>query len=160
MTSTTETLPRLLTLSGNAYREALAAAVQAAAQRRSFLIVDPPADATSVRAMVREAPAIAAIVQEHGALYWPSNPDFRYVSVRRTWLFVEAGIAEAIRGTASEPDQVQRSIETLLVRLWRSGAFVGSKAEEAFFVRRDGDHFLVGFAPLRPAEFLLVRAGP
>ena len=67
--------PDLIDLAGAAYRSALTDAVAVCVARRLFLIVDPPADATSVEAMAQQAMDLASIVAEHGAIYWPPLRD-------------------------------------------------------------------------------------
>jgi phage tail sheath protein FI len=65
--------------------------------------------------------------------------------------------------------RVQQSINPFLTQLWRKGAFMGNKAEEAFFVKVDAENnppasvsqdklnITVGFAPIRPAEFIVMN---
>ena len=67
--------------------------------------------------------------------------------------------------------QVRRVVEDFLLSQWRAGALVGSRPEEAFFVRCDRTTMtqddldsgrlvcLVGVAPVRPAEFVIFRIG-
>ena len=64
-------VPSLGSLSGDAYREAAAAAAQDCVQRGAFLIAEPPADWRSVKDVVREASAVASAIGENGAIYWP-----------------------------------------------------------------------------------------
>ena len=66
---------------------------------------------------------------------------------------------------------VQRSIEAFLLNEWRTGALTGNKPEMAFFVRCDRSTMtqndfdngrlicLIGVAPVRPAEFVILRIG-
>lgn len=119
-----------------------------------------------------------------GVLVWGARTldgnslDWRYVSVRRLAIMLEESILQGAQWVVFEPNdeplwtQVRLSIESFLTDLWRQGAFQGSKPGEAFFVRvglgttmtaqdiLDGRLFIeVGFAPLRPAEFLILRVG-
>ena len=65
------------------------------------------------------------------------------MSVRRTVLFVEAEHLCGLEWVVFEPNgealwlHVRRSVTTFLTGLWREGAFLGTKAEDAFFVRCD-----------------------
>lgn len=249
-------VPALLTLSGDDYRDVLASAAEVARERRAFLLVDPPEDATTAGEIAKQSRELRSIVDANGALYWPSlvdssgttlppsvavsrvmartdaergvwkapagieaviegmtpavpvdettngtlndlsvnvirqmprygtviwgartlahNPDLRYVNVRRTLLFVEASLDEGLQWVVFERNgpplwgAIRRSVETFLLGLWREGAFVGAKAEAAFFVRCDEgtmtqddiDHgrvnVVIGVAPLHPAEFVVI----
>ena len=64
-------MPALATLCGETYNGAIAVIASYCASRRAFFIIDPPSDWTSVDAVVRGAGAVASIVQENGAIYWP-----------------------------------------------------------------------------------------
>lgn len=58
-------------------------------------------------------------------------------------------------------DEVRLTVSDFLLTIWRDGRLLGRTADEAFFVRCDIDAgrliVLIGFAPLRPAEFLIIR---
>lgn len=100
---------------------------------------------------------------------------WRYINVRRLFLFVEKSIQRGIRWAVFEPnDQVlwkklDRTITEFLTRVWRSGALFGKTAADAFYVKVDeelnpasvralGQVIVeVGIAPVRPAEFVVVR---
>ena len=112
-----------------------------------------------------------------GARTISSNPEWKYVSVRRYLSYLEHSIDRGTQWTVFEPNgealwaAVQRSIEDFLLSEWRMGALTGNKPEMAFFVRcnrttmtqNDLDNgrliCLIGVAPLRPAEFVIVRIG-
>jgi hypothetical protein len=103
--------------------------------------------------------------------------DWIYINVRRLLLFIEESIEEGIRFAVFEPNnlalwqKLRRTITEFLTRVWRDGALFGATPEEAFFVRIDealnppetralGRLFIeVGVAPVRPAEFIIVRIG-
>jgi phage tail sheath protein FI len=105
------------------------------------------------------------------------DPEWKYVNVRRFALFLEESIEQATRWAVFEPNgaalwrQVRSAVEAFLAQLFRAGALRGSKPQEAFFVRCDRTTMteddidsgrvvvLVGFAPLRPAEFVVLRIG-
>ena len=102
--------------------------------------------------------------------------EWKYVPVRRTALMIEASIANGLQWVVFEPNaeplwsRVRFEVDELLRGLWNDGALEGSRADEAWFVRCglgttmtsadlvDGRLVVeLGFAPLRPAEFLILR---
>ena len=101
--------------------------------------------------------------------------EWKYVPVRRTALFLEESIERGLRWTEFEPNgeplwqEVRESVGSFLHGLFRAGAFRGNASERAYFVRCDRDTVtqqdldageltvLVGFAPIRPAEFVVLR---
>jgi phage tail sheath protein FI len=111
----------------------------------------------------------------------PSNadldPDLKYVSVRRYLAYLEHSIDEKTQWAVFEPNDfrlwssVRREIETFLYQEWTSGALFGAKPEHAYFVKCDRSTMteadidngrliaLVGVAPVRPAEFVIIRIG-
>lgn len=97
-----------------------------------------------------------------GARTLSSDASWKFINVRRLLSAIERAITGAVRARGSEPlATLILQAENLLTGLWRQGAFQGARAEEAFFVRSlsttgDGD-LQVGVAPLRPAEFVVVR---
>jgi phage tail sheath protein FI len=104
-----------------------------------------------------------------------SGEDWKYVPVRRTALYLEQSIDRGLSWTASEPNdeptwrQIRQVVEVLLDETFRGGAFAGRSASDAFYVRCGSDttsqrdiengvvNIEVGFAPLRPAEFVTFR---
>lgn len=100
---------------------------------------------------------------------------WRYVNVRRLFLFIEESIQEGIRWAVFEPNdrtlwkKLDRTIAEFLTRVWRSGALFGKTAAEAFYVKIDDELnppstralgqviIEIGVAPVRPAEFVVVR---
>lgn len=107
----------------------------------------------------------------------PAETPWRYVNVRRLFLFVEESIQEGIRWAVFEPNdltlwkKLDRTIREFLTRVWRSGALFGATADEAFYIKIDeelnpaavralGQVIIeIGIAPVRPAEFVIVRIG-
>lgn len=101
--------------------------------------------------------------------------EWKYVPVRRTALFLEESIERGLRWTEFEPNgeplwkEVRESVGSFLHELFRAGAFRGTASDRAYFVRCDRDTVtqqdldlgeftvLVGFAPIRPAEFVVLR---
>lgn len=105
------------------------------------------------------------------------DQDWKYVPVRRLALFLEESIDLGLQWVVFEPNepplwtQVRAAARGFLRTIWRSGGLKGTKPEQAFFVRCDrttmtqddidgGRLFIeIGFAPLRPAEFVVFRIG-
>ncbi|HYN06215.1 MAG TPA: phage tail sheath C-terminal domain-containing protein [Vicinamibacterales bacterium] len=112
-----------------------------------------------------------------GARTLSSDPDWKYVNVRRLLMFLESSLDRGLQWAVFEPNrdtlwaQVRRVVEDFLLSQWRAGALVGSRPEEAFLVRCDRTTMtqndldsgrlvcLVGVAPVRPAEFVIFRIG-
>jgi phage tail sheath protein FI len=117
-----------------------------------------------------------------GNLVWGArtttlDPDWKYVNVRRLFIFVEESIEEATQWVVFEPNdeplwaRVRRSVGAFLTRLWMDGMLQGRAKEEAFFVRCDRTTMtqadidngklimLIGIAPVKPAEFVIFRIG-
>jgi phage tail sheath protein FI len=110
-----------------------------------------------------------------GARTMSSDPQWKYINVRRLFLFVEESIDEGSQWVVFEPNdeplwaQVRRAISNFLVRVWKSGALMGLTQEEAFFVKCDRTTMTqddiengrlvcyIGIAPVRPAEFVIFR---
>jgi phage tail sheath protein FI len=104
-----------------------------------------------------------------------NEPEFRYVPVRRTAIYLEKSIKQGIQWAVFEPNdaalwsQLKEYISSFMYATFVAGAFAGSKSDEAFFVKCDGETttqadidngvvtIQVGFAPLRPAEFVVFQ---
>jgi phage tail sheath protein FI len=102
---------------------------------------------------------------------------WKYVNVRRLPAYVEQSIGHGLQWVVFEPNderlwaRVREQVDDFLTTLWRDGRLVGTKAQEAFFVRCDRSTMtqndldngrlvvLIGIAPLRPAEFVIFRIG-
>lgn len=116
-------------------------------------------------------------IRVYGGRVITSDSDWKYVNVRRLVIFIEASIDRGLQWVVFEPNaeplwaRVRRSIVNFLTLVWRNGALEGTKPEEAFFVRCDRTTMtqtdidsgrlicLVGVAPVKPAEFVIVRIG-
>lgn len=72
-----------------------------------------------------------------------SDPDWKYVNVRRRLTYIEKSIDEGTQWVIFEPngeplwETVRRVVSAFLMRAWKDGALVGQKASEAFFVKCD-----------------------
>jgi len=110
-----------------------------------------------------------------GARTMSTDGQWRYINVRRLFIFVEQSIDRGTQWVVFEPNddttwaRVKRSLSNFLTSVWRSGALMGTTAEEAFFVKCDRTTMtqddidngrlicLVGIAPVKPAEFVIFR---
>ncbi len=112
----------------------------------------------------------------YGARVATSDPEFKYINVRRLLLMIAQSLDTGLQWAVFEPndkmlwDTVKQSVTGFLTTLWRSGALEGQKAEEAFFVNIgynvtmtqddiDNGRLIVeiGVAPVKPAEFVIVK---
>ena len=72
-----------------------------------------------------------------------SDPQWKYINVRRLFIFVEQSIYQGTQWVVFEPNsdptwaRVVRTITAFLVDVWRSGARMGTTQDQAFFVRCD-----------------------
>jgi hypothetical protein len=116
-------------------------------------------------------------IRVYGGRVITSDPDWKYVNVRRLLIFIEASIERGLQWVVFEPNaeplwaRVRRAITNFLTVVWRNGALEGVKPEEAFFVKCDRTTMtqteidngqlivLVGVAPVKPAEYVIVRIG-
>jgi phage tail sheath protein FI len=110
-----------------------------------------------------------------GARTVSSDGSWKYVNVRRLFIFIEESIKANTNWAVFEPNdevlwvRVQRTISIFLNNLWRNGSLAGSTPEEAFFVsigrntmtQDDIDNgrliCIIGVAPVKPAEFVIFR---
>jgi uncharacterized protein len=104
-----------------------------------------------------------------------SDASWRYISVRRMAIFIRVSIYYGIQWAVFEPNDeplwssLRLNIRSFMLTQFRAGAFQGSTPAEAFFVRCDSTttaqtdidngvvNILVGFAPLKPAEFVVLK---
>lgn len=110
-----------------------------------------------------------------GARTVSSNPSWKYVNVRRLFIFIEESIKANTNWAVFEPNdevlwvRVKRTIDVFLTGLWRNGYLAGNSTSEAFFVnigrntmsQDDIDNgrliCVIGIAPIKPAEFVVFR---
>jgi phage tail sheath protein FI len=110
-----------------------------------------------------------------GARVLTSDTSWKYVPVRRLFIFVEQSIDQGTQFVVFEPNdeplwaRVRQTITNFLTTVWRSGALQGGKPDEAFFVKCDRTTMtqddidngrlicLIGIAPVKPAEFVIFR---
>jgi uncharacterized protein len=112
-----------------------------------------------------------------GARTVSSDPEWKYVNIRRYFNYLEASIERSTQWVVFEPNgerlwsNVRETIAAFLFNEWRSGALLGSQPEQAFFVRCDRSTMtqndldngrlicLIGVAAIKPAEFVIFRIG-
>jgi len=110
-----------------------------------------------------------------GARTLSSDPEWRYLNVRRLFNFVEESILQGTNWVVFEPndpklwDSVKRTITMFLRGVWRDGALFGRSPDQAFFVKCDEENnppssrdegilvVEIGIAPVKPAEFVVFR---
>lgn len=105
-----------------------------------------------------------------------NDNEWRYIPVRRLFIFIEESIQKATEFVVFEPNdantwqRIKAMVENFLSRLWRDGALAGATQEEAFYVKvglgetmspRDilegRLNIEIGLAAVRPAEFILLK---
>jgi uncharacterized protein len=100
--------------------------------------------------------------------------EWKYIPVRRLAFFIEQSIRRGTKWVAFEPNaeptwaKIRLNVGAFMDRLFRNGAFQGRTAREAYFVKCDATtisqsdidadmaNVVVGFAPLKPAEFVII----
>lgn len=115
-----------------------------------------------------------------GIVSWGSrtitaDPEYKYVPVRRMAIMLRVSVYNGIQWAVFEPNDedlwaaLRLNIGSFMTTLFRQGAFQGNSPSKAFFVKCDGEtttqtdidlgivNVLVGFAPLKPAEFIVVK---
>lgn len=103
-----------------------------------------------------------------------SSP-WKYISVRRLALYIEESLRQGLQWAVFEPNdeplwaQIRMNVGAFLQGLFRQGAFQGTSPREAYFVKCDSEtttqndinlgvlNVIVGFAPLKPAEFVVIQ---
>lgn len=122
---------------------------------------------------IREFPGRG--IRVWGARTISSNPEWRYINVRRLFCMVEQAIQNGTNWVVFEPNtrdlwkKITRNLTSFLLNTWKSGALFGDSPEEAFYVRCDDELnppesidagyvvVEVGLAPAKPAEFVVFR---
>jgi phage tail sheath protein FI len=112
-----------------------------------------------------------------GARTASSDPEWKYVNIRRYFNYLEASIDRSTQWAVFEPNgerlwaNIRETIGSFLFNEWRNGALLGAKSEDAYFVRCDRSTMtqndldngrlvcLIGVAAVKPAEFVIFRIG-
>jgi phage tail sheath protein FI len=110
-----------------------------------------------------------------GARTLSSDPEWRYLSVRRLFNYISESIIEGTQWAVFEPNDerlwgsLRISSANFLTRVWRDGALFGGTPEQAFYVKCDAETnppdvieagqvvIEIGIAPVKPAEFVIFR---
>jgi phage tail sheath protein FI len=119
-----------------------------------------------------------------GSIVWGSrtldgadvmSSDYKYIPVRRFVLFLEESLYRGTQWCVFEPNaeplwsQIRLDVGSFMQTLFLQGAFAGTSASQAYFVKCDDEtttdadvnngivNILVGFAPLKPAEFVVLE---
>ncbi|EPY05771.1 tail sheath protein [Paenibacillus alvei TS-15] len=101
--------------------------------------------------------------------------EWKYIPVRRTALFIEQSLYEGLKWVVFEPNaeplwaQIRLNVGSFMQNLFRQGAFQGQSRKDAYLVKCDSEtttqndinngivNIVVGFAPLKPAEFVIIQ---
>jgi uncharacterized protein len=101
--------------------------------------------------------------------------EYKYIPVRRTALYIEESLYRGLQWVVFEPNdeplwaQIRLNAGAFMHNLFRQGAFQGSSPRDAYFVKCDKEtttqndinlgivNVVVGFAPLKPAEFVIIQ---
>ena len=101
--------------------------------------------------------------------------EYKYIPVRRTALYIGESLYQGLKWVVFEPNderlwaQIRLNVGSFMNNLFRQGAFQGTNARQAYFVKCDGEtttqndinlgvvNIVVGFAPLKPAEFVVIQ---
>ena len=101
--------------------------------------------------------------------------EYKYIPVRRTALYIEESLYRGLKWVVFEPNddplwaQIRLNVGAFMHDLFRRGAFQGSSPRDAYFVKCDKEtttqndinlgvvNVVVGFAPLKPAEFVIIQ---
>jgi hypothetical protein len=112
-----------------------------------------------------------------GARLASSDPEWKYVSDRRYFNYLEASIDRGMQWAVFEPNgerlwaNITQTVSDFLYNEWKSGALLGTTADDAYFVRCDRTTMtqnnldngqlvcLIGVAIIKPAEFVIFRIG-
>jgi phage tail sheath protein FI len=120
----------------------------------------------------------------HGPVVWGARTldgadvaasEWKYISIRRTALMIEESLFRGTKWVVFEPNdeptwaKIRQNVGAFMMGLFRQGAFQGSTPDRAFYVKCDGEtttandrnlgvvNIEVGFAPLKPAEFVVIK---
>ncbi len=120
----------------------------------------------------------------YGAVAWGARTlrgadqmasEYKYIPVRRLALFIEESLYRALKWVVFEPNdeplwaQIRLNVGAFMHNLFRQGAFQGVAPKDAYLVKCDSEtttqndinlgivNILVGFAPLKPAEFVIIK---
>ncbi len=125
--------------------------------------------------IIRKFPSSGICIWGANTLAGKSDPEWKYINIRRLFLYIEESIDEATQWVVFEPNSpalwgsVIRNITAFLLMVWRNGALYGGTQDEAFYVKCDEElnppeardlgqlNIEIGVAPIKPAEFVIIR---
>lgn len=127
---------------------------------------------------------VIRIFKDRGIRIWgartlatKSDPQWKYVNVRRLFIMIEQSVMQGMQWAVFEPNdkflwsKLTRDVRAYLLRVWRSGALFGNTPEEAFYVKCDSEtnprylidagqvNVQIGICPVKPAEFVVFSIG-
>jgi phage tail sheath protein FI len=103
-----------------------------------------------------------------------NNPGYQYINIRRLAIYIEQSIESGLQWVVFEPNNptlwaaIRLTVNSFLMQLWKQGALHGNKPDQSFFVKCDAItithtdldngrvNVQVGFAPIKPAEFVII----
>jgi uncharacterized protein len=126
---------------------------------------------------LRNFPAVGRVVWGSRTLQGDDRlaSEWKYIPVRRTALYIEESLYRGLKWVVFEPNdeplwaQIRLNVGAFMQNLFRKGAFQGKTPRDAYFVKCDSEtttqndidlgvvNILVGFAPLKPAEFVILQ---
>jgi len=113
----------------------------------------------------------------YGARCITSASDWKYLSVRRLFIFIERSLEIGTQWAVLEPNdqrlwsKLKDSVDSFLGGLWREGALFGEKREDSYYINCGFDTMSlddidngrlimeIGLCPVKPAEFVIIRIG-
>lgn len=122
---------------------------------------------------VRGIPAVGIVIW--GSRTLSAQPEWKYIPVKRLKIFLEGSLSKGTKWAVFEPNdeplwaKIRSSVGAFMHGLFRKGAFQGATPREAYFVKCDKEtmtqddinegiiNIIVGFAPLKPAEFVIIK---
>jgi hypothetical protein len=125
--------------------------------------------------VIRDFRSAGRDVRVFGARTMSSDPMWKYINIRRLFIYVEHSIDQGTQWVVFEPNQqqtwslIRTQISAFLRTVWLNGALTGATQEQAFFVKCDRTTMtqddidngrltcLIGIAPIKPAEFVIFR---
>lgn len=124
---------------------------------------------------IRQFPDAGIVCWGSRTIATRQDPEYRYVPVRRYTMFLAKSLYRGTQWVVFEPNDeplwsaIRFNLNAFMLRQFRAGALQGGKPEEAYFVKCDKEnnpqasidagevHITVGFAPLKPAEFVIIH---
>jgi phage tail sheath protein FI len=149
---------------------------------RSALDLEAPLSTSQAELLNGQGVNCLRFVPGRGIVVWGArtisdDPGWKYVNIRRLFIYLERSIDAGTKWAVFEDNgptlwsAIRSTVEDFLFAVWRNGALMGSRPDEAFFVRCDASTMTsddldkgrlvaeIGIAPVRPAEFVIFRIG-